>query len=325
MPLVRDFNGDGKPDIAVENVGTHDVSVLLGNGDGTFQPAASYDAGTGPGGLAAGDFNGDGILDLAVVNHFSHNISVLLGRGDGAFRPAEHYALGDTPAGVAVGDFNGDGRLDLAVVNHFSHSVSVLLNQLPSPHLRITANRTMAAGADYHATVTALDAWNNTDPAFTNTVLITSSDPRAIISDPLQFSRGMDLFRVTFRTAGPQTLTVVDAANPSCHGRIKVVVTPRAAVAFRVSAAADVAAGKPCAITVTAVDEFDNDTESTGAVRLTSDAPGAILPGDYLFTERDNGTHVFQVIFPREGQWSVRVADATREALAGSAKVTVGK
>src|SRR5215472_15708938 len=64
---VGDFNGDGKPDLAVANANSNNVSVLLGQGDGTFLLAVNYAAGSGPRSLAVGDFNGDGILDLAVA------------------------------------------------------------------------------------------------------------------------------------------------------------------------------------------------------------------------------------------------------------------
>src|SRR5215813_3339195 len=80
---VGDFNGDGIPDLAVANsqsfFSTGYVSVLLGNGDGTFQPARNLDVGRSPYSVAVGDFNGDGKLDLAVANYNSHNVSVLLG------------------------------------------------------------------------------------------------------------------------------------------------------------------------------------------------------------------------------------------------------
>ena len=65
---IGDFNGDGKPDLAVVNNSGNNVSVLLGNGDGTFPAAPNYSAGIYPGGVAVADFNGDGILDLAVIN-----------------------------------------------------------------------------------------------------------------------------------------------------------------------------------------------------------------------------------------------------------------
>ena len=73
---VGDFNGDGKPDLAVANYGN--VSVLLGNGDGSFQAAQNFVAGSAPQSVAVGDFNGDGTPDLAVANSVSNNVSVLI-------------------------------------------------------------------------------------------------------------------------------------------------------------------------------------------------------------------------------------------------------
>jgi len=75
---VGDFNGDGIPDLAVVNRGANDLSILLGNGDGSFQAAKDFGAGDSPIGAAVGDFNGDGALDLAVVNLFSDDVSVLI-------------------------------------------------------------------------------------------------------------------------------------------------------------------------------------------------------------------------------------------------------
>jgi len=125
---VGDFNGDGKLDLAVANSGSNDVSVLLGNGDGTFQTALySPLVGVNPVSVAVGDFNGDGKLDLVVVNSFSNNVSVLLGNGDGTFQTALDFDTGAGPVSVAVGDFNADGRLDLVVANFAAGNVGVLL------------------------------------------------------------------------------------------------------------------------------------------------------------------------------------------------------
>src|SRR5437773_11481852 len=129
---VGDLNGVGKPDLAVANHGCSNCSlafsgsfsVLLGNGDGTFQSAINYDAGKDPVSVAVGDFNGDGKPDLAVVSSGSTNVAVLLGKGDGTFQSAVNYDTGTSPNSVAVGDFNGDGKLDLVVGGS---TVSVLL------------------------------------------------------------------------------------------------------------------------------------------------------------------------------------------------------
>ena len=116
---VGDFNGDSKLDIAVANAGSGDVSLLLGNGDGTFQAAVNYSAGNSPNAIATGDFNGDGKLDLALfqasVNGVGGSISILLGNGDGTFQAAKTLALSSPGLFMAVADFNVDKKADLAV------------------------------------------------------------------------------------------------------------------------------------------------------------------------------------------------------------------
>lgn len=123
---TADFNGDGKLDLTIANYGGATISVLLGNGDGTFQAAANYNVG-GVRAIAVGDFNGDGKLDLAVANLDNNNVGILLGNGDGTFQAEVTYPVGTAPISVATGDFNGDGKLDLAVANDGSNNVSVLL------------------------------------------------------------------------------------------------------------------------------------------------------------------------------------------------------
>ena len=119
-----DFNRDGKLDMAVVNAGANNVSILLGNGDGTFQAHVDYPTGPQPVSVAVGDFNGDGKLDLVVANQNCASspcgpgsLSILLGKGDGTFETAMEFSTGPAPYSVAVGDFNGDGKLDLAVAN----------------------------------------------------------------------------------------------------------------------------------------------------------------------------------------------------------------
>jgi hypothetical protein len=91
------------------------VSVLLGDGDGTFRAARNFAAGAYAISVATGDFNGDGVSDLAVANLNSHTVSVLLGNGDGTFQSPWNFEAGIGPHAVVVSDFNRDGRADLAI------------------------------------------------------------------------------------------------------------------------------------------------------------------------------------------------------------------
>ena len=92
---VGDFNGDGKQDLAVANPDSDNVSILLGNGAGSFSAATNFGVGTDPDSVAVGDFNGDGKQDLAVANSDSNNVSILLGDGAGSFSAATNFAAGD--------------------------------------------------------------------------------------------------------------------------------------------------------------------------------------------------------------------------------------
>jgi hypothetical protein len=117
--VAGDFNGDGILDLAVANQGSNNLSILLGNGDGTFHPtASSVPAVPAPYALASADFNGDGILDLAVIEGGNDPVMVLLGKGDGTFTAKPGSTTGVGPDALAVADFNGDGIPDLAVVNN---------------------------------------------------------------------------------------------------------------------------------------------------------------------------------------------------------------
>src|SRR5208337_82968 len=133
---VADLNGDGIPDIVATNAcqsescqGDSSVGVLLGNGNGTFQPPVTYVLnGTEGGKVAIGDVSGDGIPDLAVTDECpklkdgactGSKVIVLLGNGDGTFQPEILYGSGGFGlSDIAIGDVNGDGRPDLVVSNY---------------------------------------------------------------------------------------------------------------------------------------------------------------------------------------------------------------
>ncbi|CAE7746849.1 unnamed protein product [Symbiodinium necroappetens] len=124
---IGDLNNDGVPDLAVANQSTNDVSVLLGNGDGSFQAKQRFSIGTGSFFVVIGNLNDDEIPDLVVANAFSSDVSVLLGIGDGSFQNEQRYHTGNFSTSVAIGDLDGDGIPDLAVANRNSDDVSILL------------------------------------------------------------------------------------------------------------------------------------------------------------------------------------------------------
>jgi hypothetical protein len=136
--ISGDFNGDGKPDLAIltwDLLSTSYLTILLGNGDGSFTAKPTVvaisqgnEGGDGiPGSMAAADFNGDGKLDLAVVGDYisTGGVGILLGNGDGTFTspgpsldPSGDFAL------IATGDFNGDGIPDFVTPNYFEYGGS---------------------------------------------------------------------------------------------------------------------------------------------------------------------------------------------------------
>jgi hypothetical protein len=127
--VATDFNHDGHLDLIVSNFGTFPsdhggVSLLLGNGDGTFQAPASFAAGDFPVGIATGDFNGDGNPDVVVADFGTSvgvaAVTILLGDGSHGFRPAQNVVTFPTFTvfdQILSGDFNRDGKDDIAYIS----------------------------------------------------------------------------------------------------------------------------------------------------------------------------------------------------------------
>jgi hypothetical protein len=266
LPLsvtTGDFNGDGKLDLAVANNNSKfvpgTVSILLGNGDGTFQPHVDSRTGQGPVSVAAGDFNGDGKLDLAVTRgKTSSTVSILFGNGDGSFSSPVAYSTGPNPVSAIVGDFNGDGKLDVATANLGSNTVSILLGsvfggfgegefQLPVDFIARAGPSALAAGdfngdgsLDLAVTINGGVMVLLNDPVvaifpkklpFGNQRVGTTSRPQTVLlSNPGVASLEVGSITITGVNAGDFALTNTCDAKvlPGANCTISVTFTPTA-------------------------------------------------------------------------------------------------
>ncbi len=130
---VGDFDSDGLLDAALANNDSNSIVVLIGNGDGTFQPSIRFPAGSaifGPDGIVAGDFDLDGDIDLAVATgEPDGELSILTNGGSGRFETTGRFDSDSSiPRFVTAGDVDADGDLDVVVVNGVCDGVVILLN-----------------------------------------------------------------------------------------------------------------------------------------------------------------------------------------------------
>ncbi len=220
---VGDFNDDGQDDLVTTNINPDDysVSVLLGNGDGTFGAVRSFAVGNDPRSVAVGEFNGDDRPDLAAANRESGNVSVLLGRGDGTFQTRVNYAVGFNPLYVTVGDWDGDGDGDLAAANFRSNTVSILLGQ---GNGTFQAGGTFAVGAlPIEVAVGDLDGDGDLDLAVADSALFGGGSPDDVavllgygdgtFAAPRSYAVGMTAFAVAvgdFNEDGVSDLAVAN-------------------------------------------------------------------------------------------------------------------
>ncbi len=133
---VADLNGDGHQDLVVADQGNNTFSVLLGNGNGTFQTRTDYPTGTAPVYVALGDFNEDGALDIATANNTANTVSIYYNQISNQDIPTGTFLAGSTrdfpagngPTSIAVADYNLDGFADLVVSDETDNAISVILN-----------------------------------------------------------------------------------------------------------------------------------------------------------------------------------------------------
>ena len=306
---VGDFNGDGKLDLAVATRGTDGfwggyygsyyysgnspaVTVLLGNGSGTFTTGSSYalpspfevpPSSFAPPAVAAGDLNSDGAPDLVVTDGGDNAVNVLLNNGDGTFTGPTFFGIGGSdPASVALADVNGNGKLDIITANAGNSAVSVLPN---------FGNGNF--GNFYSFTV--------------------GSTPVSVAAGDFNGDGKID---VAAANSGDNNVSVMQ--NDGNWPSLQITATdPKTGAAI-----SSTTAGQPFNLTVIADDPFGNvltgysDTVSFS----TSDGQGTIvdpatgksvsLAGfTYTFTAGDHGTHTFSVDLKTEYGQSIGVSD----------------
>ncbi|MEU4153599.1 FG-GAP-like repeat-containing protein [Streptomyces sp. NPDC026659] len=190
---VGDFDEDGKPDLVTSNANTNNVSVVLGDGDGTFGAATQFGlgGGTNPQGIAAADLSGDGHLDLVTANLSTGTLSVLPGDGHGGFGAASSVSAGMTlPSKLKLADVNEDGKPDAVVVAPGSQGqVAVLLGDGAGG---FNAASVLSAGANLSsASVSDLNGDGHVDlvvsSADSDEVVVLEGDGTGAFGSPLAF------------------------------------------------------------------------------------------------------------------------------------------
>lgn len=152
---VGDFNHDNRQDVVVTNSGTDQVTVLLGNGDGSFQKPVPFSVSSGvktnipyqPSYVAVDDFQGNGNLDLIVANPFASTAAVLLGDGKGGFSKAINILVAAGPKAVLTGDYNHDGHRDFITANANSGTISEVFGK-GTGKFQLETNRPAPTRAD---------------------------------------------------------------------------------------------------------------------------------------------------------------------------------
>jgi hypothetical protein len=230
---VGDFNGDGKPDLLInqfvgQDAGVTVLTLLSGNGDGTFQAPITHDTGGNSlFALAVGDFNGDGKLGFAAADSLAGAL-VFSGNGDGTFAaPVGVPSGGFNPFGLATADFQGDGLADLVVANTFSNTVGVLINtSTVATATALSADVSPAVvGQTVNLTATVTRA------AGIPTGTVTFLDGSTVLGTATLDGTGTASLAVTFPTAGDHALTAVYSGQGSSTSSTSDVLTETVAPA----------------------------------------------------------------------------------------------
>jgi hypothetical protein len=284
-----DFDQDGKLDIALAGDGNYGViSIVLGNGNGSFGSHLFYPSGPGYArALAVGDFNHDGSPDLVVANTGTNTVSVLLNLGNGSALQASRLGVSGFPSSATAGTA---GTFTVTAKNADG---STATNYTGTVHFTSSDPRA-ALPADYS---------------------FTTAD------------QGVHTFSATLKTAGTQSIRVTDKITGSITGaQSGIVVHPAAASKLSVTGfPSPITAGVAGALTVTLRDPYGNiATGYIGSVHFTSSDRRASLPANYTFNAADAGVHTFSATLKTAGTQSLTATDTRTGSLtATEAGITV--
>jgi FG-GAP-like repeat len=281
---IGDINGDGKPDIVQGNSGSNSLTVLLGNGNGTFSIAQQILVGNAPGSPVIGDFNGDGVNDLAVCNTGDNSISVLLNQ---------------------------------AIMG----SATLPVSPAAATHFTVAMAGTAVASSPAAVTVTAFDQFNNVATGYTGNLVFTSSDTACQVPTGAALASGVGLFSVTFQTLGNQMLTVADSVSNTITGASPSIIVSGPATHLVVNARTSASAGAGFSFTVIAQDVLNNTAASYGGtIHFSSSDSLAVLPADATLA---SGIGIFSVTLKTSGSQSFTVNDSPASTITGSSSSVV--
>jgi len=204
-------------------------------------------------------------------------------------------------------------------VNPSLTGTSNSITALPGPTLAfvVAAPSTATAGTAFNFTVTAVDLFGNTTPAYTGTAHFTSSDGLATLPADSTLTNGVGIFSATLKTAGSQAITATDTVTSSITGTSNAIaVSAAAATHFSVTATTPHIAGVAFNFTVTALDQFNNTAAGyAGIVHFTSTDPSATLPANSALT---NGVGTFSVTLKTAGTQAITATDTVTSSITGT-------
>lgn len=318
--IVGDFDKDGNTDLVTANKSSQGVSLLLGNGDGTFKPATNFSVvgfnGLSPYSVAVADFDKDGNSDLVTANNLSNNISVLFGTSNASFAPAVNFALesASAPISVAVGDFNGDGKSDIVTANNASQNVSVLLGNGTggfgiAKNFKVASRPTSVTVGDFNGDGKSDLAVTS---SFFNNVSVLLGNGDGTFNSATQFDVGTNPNFVVvgdFNTDGKSDLAVANSDSNNVS-----VLLGDGTGGFGIATNFDVGLN-PVSITVI---DFDKDGNSDLAVANANSDTVSVLLGDGTgsfgsATNFDVGTKPYSVTvgdFNKDGTSDLAVANS---------------